>query len=102
MSKEKCARECKMSDCESHCPVSDVQEGICAKNGFLYPSECAMKCRDPDLKLRWKCKTPFSFKDCGYRCAHARNADLGHHHHRKKCHRCKRKVHLPMVGESHL
>lgn len=129
MDKGLCKRVCKSADCEDHCPKPEKTVGICASNGYLYSSECSMKCRNEELKIVSKCKTPFSFKDCAYSCAKARNARLGHHrphqpgpHHPgppkhrdchkcqhkkkcKKCHKpkcCKPKHHFPMVGTSYL
>jgi hypothetical protein len=41
-----------------------------------------MKCRAPSAGVRWKCKTPFSFEECGNKCAHARESELGYHSHK--------------------
>lgn len=79
MSQGECANECKISDCESNCVKSENDQGICAKDGYVYPSKCVMGCRNQSLVARWKCKSPFNAEDCGYRCAHARNAELGYH-----------------------
>ena len=81
MNKETCTHQCKIRDCEENCATPEVKGGICSSNGLLYPSECAMKCRAPSATIRWKCKSPFSFKGCGNKCAHAREAELGYHNH---------------------
>ena len=80
-SKSQCRQECKISDCEANCPVPETKQGICAKDGFLYPSECSLKCRSPDTEIRWKCKSPFSFKKCGRKCKHAVMSVFDDHHH---------------------
>jgi hypothetical protein len=104
MNQETCTRECKIRDCEENCRVPAVKGGICSKNGLLYPSECSMNCRSPGSETRWKCKSPFSFKECGNKCAHAREAELGyhnhdkHHHHDHDHHEVKKAV--IMVGNS--
>ena len=81
-SKSQCRKECKISDCEANCPIPETKQGICAKDGFLYPSECSLKCRSPETEIRWKCKSPFSFKKCGRKCKHAvMSVFTDHHHH---------------------
>ena len=79
MDKDTCAHQCKIRDCEDHCLIDETKGGICGSNGLLYPSECALNCRAPSSKLRWKCKSPFSFKECGNKCAYAREVELGYH-----------------------
>jgi hypothetical protein len=103
MSKENCKKECKIADCERNCPVPDKEQGICAKDGCLYPGECSLKCRSPGTEVRWKCRAPFSFKRCGRRCAHAKDSefssDYGHnydnHHHHDHDHTNYELVNLP-------
>ena len=72
-----CKKECDIKQCESNCPKGEFEEGICAVDGKLYASKCNLKCRSADLKIRWKCKTPFNAQDCGARCTEAFNADKG-------------------------
>ena len=72
-----CKKECDIKQCESNCPKGEFEEGICAADGKLYASKCNLKCRSADLKIRWKCKTPFNAQDCGARCTEAFNADKG-------------------------
>ena len=80
LSKKQCKKECKIIDCESNCPIPPEKQGICAKDGYLYPSKCSLKCRKPKTKIRFKCKTPFSFRKCGKKCRHAKMSLSGHHH----------------------
>ena len=72
-----CKKECDIKQCESNCPKGEFEEGICAVDGKLYASKCNLKCRSADLKIRWKCKTPFNAQDCGARCTEAFNAEEG-------------------------
>ena len=72
-----CKKECDIKQCESNCPKGEFEEGICAADGKLYASKCNLKCRSADLKIRWKCKTPFNAQDCGARCTEAFNAEEG-------------------------
>lgn len=66
--KEECKSECKIAQCETNCPVPEFKQGICAKDGYLYPTECVLKCRCPDTDIRWKCRTPFNFDECDKKC----------------------------------
>lgn len=79
--KGKCKKECQISDCEANCPIPETKQGICAEDGLLYPSECSLKCRNPDVKIRWKCSTPFSFKKCRNKCKRAKMDDFRDYDH---------------------
>lgn len=77
-----CKDQCVKADCESHCKSNDIENGFCASDGDIYPSECVMNCRNPELKIWYKCAYPFNAQDCQNRCVHRWEAsNYGHQHH---------------------
>ena len=76
MSQDECRLRCLIDDCESHCRKPEKSQLVCAKHGIVYPSECAMRCRNPNAVVRFK--SSFHMADeFNYKCVQAYKADQG-------------------------